>query len=136
MKLLELKNVSKSFGKVEAIANVNLHVNQNEILAFLGDNGAGKSTTIRVIAGVHAPTTGEVKVIGFDVSPEVIRGMEMGYIHLTSDQQPFLQGYLPVLSLCQQLVYGLAPLVVDTGNGYVTQDTYKEVAELAAKGLR
>lgn len=79
---------------------------------------------------------GEVKVIGFDVSPEVIRGMEMGYIQLTSDQQPFLQGYLPVLSLCQQLIYGLAPLVVDTGNGYVTPDNYKEVAELAAKGLR
>ncbi len=64
MKLLELKNVSKSFGKVEAISGVNLHVDQNEILAFLGDNGAGKSTTIRVIAGVHPPTTGEVYIKG------------------------------------------------------------------------
>ena len=53
---------------------------------------------------------GEIKIIGFDLSPEVIRAFKMGYVQLTSDQQPFLQGYLPVLSLCQQLRYDLAPL--------------------------
>ena len=60
MKFLELRNVSKSFGKVEAVSNVSLHVDKGEILGFLGDNGAGKSTTIRLIAGVHAPDSGDI----------------------------------------------------------------------------
>lgn len=79
---------------------------------------------------------GQIKVIGFDVSPEVIRAIKMGYVQLAADQQPFLQGYLPVLSLCQQIQYDLAPLVVDTGNGFVNADNYERVADLAGKGLR
>jgi simple sugar transport system substrate-binding protein len=55
---------------------------------------------------------------------------------LTADQQPFQQGYLPILSLCQQVVYGLAPINVDTGAGFVTTDNYSSVADLATKGLR
>jgi len=69
MRYLELQNVSKSFGKVAAVSNVSLHVDQGEVLGFLGDNGAGKSTTIRLIAGVHTPDTGEILVKGKRVSP-------------------------------------------------------------------
>ena len=61
---------------------------------------------------------------------------ELGWVQLTADQQPFLQGYLPILSLCQQVVYGLAPINVDTGAGFVTPDNYKIVAELATEALR
>ena len=57
-------------------------------------------------------------------------------MQLTSDQQPFLQGYMPILSLCQQVVYGLAPINVDTGAGFVTPDNYEAVADLATEGLR
>ncbi|TIT92324.1 MAG: sugar ABC transporter substrate-binding protein, partial [Mesorhizobium sp.] len=55
---------------------------------------------------------------------------------LTADQQPFLQGYLPILSLCQQVVLGLAPMNVDTGAGFVTPDNYQVVSELAKQALR
>ena len=54
-------------------------------------------------------------------------------MQLTADQQPFQQGYLPILSLCETIVYGLAPLNVDTGAGFVTPDNYKAVADLATK---
>ena len=57
-------------------------------------------------------------------------------MQLTSDQQPFLQGYMPILALCQQVVYGLAPMNVDTGAGFVTPENYEIVAELANEGLR
>jgi simple sugar transport system substrate-binding protein len=57
-------------------------------------------------------------------------------VQLTADQQPFLQGYMPILSLCQQVVYGLAPINVDTGAGFVTTDNYAAVADLATEGLR
>jgi simple sugar transport system substrate-binding protein len=59
-----------------------------------------------------------------------------GWVQLTADQQPFLQGYLPILSLCQQVVLGLAPMNVDTGAGFVTPQNYEIVSELAKQALR
>jgi simple sugar transport system ATP-binding protein len=57
---LELRNVSKSFGEVKALENINFQLGQNEIVGLLGDNGAGKSTLIKIITGYHHPTTGEI----------------------------------------------------------------------------
>jgi simple sugar transport system substrate-binding protein len=79
---------------------------------------------------------GDVKVVGFDTSPRVVAAMDAGWVQLTADQEPFLQGYLPILSLCQQVVYGLAPLNEDTGAGFITPENYKIVGELAKEGLR
>lgn len=79
---------------------------------------------------------GDVFNIGFDTSPAIIDAFEKGYVHLTSDQQPFLQGYLPILSLCLTKVYGLSPITFDTGAGFVDQGNYQNVADLAIKGYR
>lgn len=79
---------------------------------------------------------GDIIQIGFDTSPQIVEGFKAGWVQLTADQQPFLQGYLPILSLCQQVVYGLAPINVDTGAGFVTPDNYETVAALATEGLR
>lgn len=58
--IIELKNIVKRFGNVEALSGVSLTVRKGEVLGLLGDNGAGKSTLVRTLAGVHAPTSGEV----------------------------------------------------------------------------
>ena len=58
--LVEMKNISKSFGKVQALKNVNFHVGYNEIVGLLGDNGAGKSTLIKTLVGYHQPDDGEI----------------------------------------------------------------------------
>lgn len=79
---------------------------------------------------------GDVVQIGFDTSPQIVEGFKAGWVQLTADQQPFLQGYMPILSLCQQAVYGLAPINVDTGAGFVTPENYEAVATLATEGLR
>jgi simple sugar transport system substrate-binding protein len=79
---------------------------------------------------------GEVIQIGFDTSPQIVEAFKQGWVQLTADQQPFLQGYMPILSLCQQVVYGLAPIDVDTGAGFVTPENYETVADLATEGLR
>jgi simple sugar transport system substrate-binding protein len=79
---------------------------------------------------------GDIFCIGYDTSPEVIKAFELGFVQLTSDQEPFLQGYLPILSLCLTLKYGFAPMVEDTGNGFVDVKNFKNVANLANKGLR
>lgn len=79
---------------------------------------------------------GEIFSFGFDTSPQIVEGFKGGWVQLTADQQPFLQGYLPILSLCASIVYGLAPMNVDTGAGFVTPDNYEIVAKLASEGLR
>lgn len=79
---------------------------------------------------------GEIINVGFDTSPQVIAGFDSGWVQLTADQQPFMQGYMPILSLCQTVIYGLAPINVDTGAGFVTPENYKAVAGLAGEGLR
>jgi simple sugar transport system ATP-binding protein len=57
---LELKHVSKSFGEVQALEDINFHLGRNEVVGLLGDNGAGKSTLIKIITGYHQPTSGEI----------------------------------------------------------------------------
>jgi simple sugar transport system ATP-binding protein len=57
---LELRNVSKLFGEVHALENIDFHLGRNEVVGLLGDNGAGKSTLIKIITGYHQPTSGEI----------------------------------------------------------------------------
>jgi len=57
---LELKHVSKSFGEVKALEDINFQLGRNEVVGLLGDNGAGKSTLIKIITGYHQPTSGEI----------------------------------------------------------------------------
>ena len=79
---------------------------------------------------------GSIIGVGFDIGQGVKESLESGHMLVTADQQPYLQGYMPVLSLCQQLVYDLAPLNIDTGSGFVTADNVGAVAELANAGFR
>lgn len=62
--LLELRNIGKRFGAVTALSGVNLSVEAGEVVALVGDNGAGKSSLIKTIAGVHQPDEGEILVDG------------------------------------------------------------------------
>ena len=60
MSLLALKDVSKSFGAIKALTNIDFSVARGEIVGLMGDNGAGKSTLVRVIAGNFPPSSGEI----------------------------------------------------------------------------
>ena len=60
MPLLELHDISKTFGAIEALAGVSLSVEAGEVVALLGDNGAGKSTLVKIISGEQAPTRGRI----------------------------------------------------------------------------
>ncbi|MET3857940.1 ATP-binding cassette domain-containing protein [Rhizobium sp. OAE497] len=62
--LLELHNISKSFGALTALSNLSFHIGEGEVVGLLGDNGAGKSTTVNLISGIHKPTDGYLTVDG------------------------------------------------------------------------
>jgi simple sugar transport system substrate-binding protein len=106
---------------------------ETKLIAYPGGQLLGNAPAFMQAAGKKA---GDVINIGFDTSPQIVVAFEGGWVQLTSDQQPFLQGYMPILSLCQQVVYGLGAMNVDTGAGFVTPENYKAVATLATEGLR
>ncbi len=61
---IELRNISKNFGEVQSLRNVDFKLGQNEVVGLLGDNGAGKSTLIKIMTGYHKPSSGELYVDG------------------------------------------------------------------------
>lgn len=65
--MIQIQNLTKTYGHIKALDDVSFDVNSGEILGFLGPNGAGKTTTMNIIAGYLPATEGKVKVCGFDV---------------------------------------------------------------------
>lgn len=70
MSVINVRDLSKRFGDCIAVNNVDLTVEAGEIMGFLGPNGSGKTTTIRMVCGLLRPDTGEGRVLGFDVMRE------------------------------------------------------------------
>ena len=69
---IEAFNLTKNFGSLTAVNNINLTVNKGEIFGFLGPNGAGKTTTIKLLTGLLKPTSGTAKIIGKDIQESPI----------------------------------------------------------------
>jgi ABC-2 type transport system ATP-binding protein len=81
MNVIEIQNLTKTYGKVRGISDINFHVEQGEIFGFIGPNGAGKSTTIRTLLSLIYPTSGSAKIFGKDCiefAPEIKK--EIGYL--------------------------------------------------------
>ena len=68
--MISIRGLSKHFGNLCAVENLNLEVGQGEFFAFLGPNGAGKTTTIKLLAGLLKPTSGSAHIGGFDIQKD------------------------------------------------------------------
>ena len=79
--MIEVKDISKRFGAIQAVKNVSFTAEQGEILGFLGPNGAGKSTTMRMITGFLPPSSGTATVCGHDIreAPVAVK-RQVGYL--------------------------------------------------------
>lgn len=91
--ILSLKGISKQFGAVTALSDIELDVHAGEVVALVGDNGAGKSTLVKVLAGVHQPTSGTIEYLGKPVTfANPGAALEMGIATVFQD-----------LALCENL---------------------------------
>jgi simple sugar transport system ATP-binding protein len=103
---MELRGVTKRFGSVIALRDVDIKVDAGEVHCLLGDNGAGKSTLIKILSGVHQPTRGEILVDG---KPVVFRGprdaQERGVATVFQDL-----GMIPLMSISRNFFLGREPL--------------------------
>jgi len=80
-KMVEVRNLKKNFGQIEAVRGVSFDVARGEVLGFLGPNGAGKSTTMRMITGFIPPCSGTALVGGYDIREEPIKAkQQIGYL--------------------------------------------------------
>lgn len=70
MNAIEVKDLTKRFGKLTAVDHIKFEVPEGKIFGFLGPNGSGKSTTIRMLCGVLTPTDGTASVLGFDIKKD------------------------------------------------------------------
>ena len=79
---------------------------------------------------------GKVLLGGFDLVPEVLQQMQKGYVQALVDQQPYMQGFMPVMEAYLNKKVGLAPSDIDTGQGIVRPDQADAIMTLSAQGLR
>ncbi len=91
--MIEIRHLSKQFGRVFAVSDISLTIRDHQIFGLLGTNGAGKSTTLRMIADVLKPDSGSIHMDGQDIydNPETKRD-----IFFVSDDAYFLPGYRPM----------------------------------------
>jgi ABC-2 type transport system ATP-binding protein len=91
--LIETHNLVKKYGEFVAVKNVSFNVRSGEVFGFLGPNGAGKTTTIKMIVGLLQPTSGVVKVAGYDVQSQSMQSKaSSGYVPDTPNLYAKLTG--------------------------------------------
>jgi ABC-2 type transport system ATP-binding protein len=93
--ILEIQNLSKSFGKLKAVDNLSMTIHAGECVAFMGQNGAGKSTTMRSIAGLSKIDSGKILIAGHDITTSPVEARRhLGFVpqdlalyqYLTADE--------------------------------------------------
>src|SRR5947209_5895710 len=77
---IELRNVSKKFGQVSAVSNVSFSVKEGELIALLGPSGGGKTTVLRMIAGLEMPSSGDVFIRGLRVNNLSVQQRNIGFV--------------------------------------------------------
>ena len=103
--VMELRKVDKSFGPIDVLHDINLSIRAGEVLCLLGDNGAGKSTLIKTLAGVHAPTRGEILMDGQPISfnrPKAAQEVGIACVHQFG-------GTFPLMSISRSFFAGVEP---------------------------
>jgi simple sugar transport system ATP-binding protein len=126
--LVRMDNISKSFGKVQALQNVTFTVNEREIVGLLGDNGAGKSTLIKILSGALMPDTGSISFKGKPANiGNTWDAIKLGIETIYQDS-----ALVPQLSIARNLFLGREPLA---GPGFLNRMDKRQMNAEARKLL-
>jgi simple sugar transport system substrate-binding protein len=106
------------------------------IKVLLVDGNGGVTPAVAADLKRMGKKPNELPYGGFDLGVDTIKYIQEGYIGLISDQQPYLQGYLPILQSCLTKKDKFAGLFIDTGVGLIDSSNVDAVASLAVKGIR
>ena len=106
-----------------------------DVKLIITDHGAVTATAQTYLKAANVEP-GAIKVAGFDLSAASVDAIKSGYLGLVLDQQPFLQGYLPILQICLTKTYYFSGLNIDTGSGFVNAKNVDVLAGLAKEGIR
>jgi ribose transport system ATP-binding protein len=131
--LLEMKGITKEFPGVKALDKVSIKVHESEILALLGENGAGKSTLIKVLAGVHQPSSGQIIINGEPVkieNPKHSQNLGISIIY-----QEF--NLIPHMSIAENIFIGREPCKIKgvLNRKKINEDTRKWLDKVGLKHL-
>lgn len=116
--IVQTRNVSKSFGREQAVIDLNMKIPKGEIYGFLGPNGAGKTTTIRMLLGLMKPTSGSIHIFNKEIRTEKIEILKkVGslvenpsyYPHLTAYEN--LEALRIILGVPKSRIYDVLELV-------------------------
>ena len=107
----------------------------DETINVYFDTGFWHAAVARVLRDRGVPP-GKVLLGGFDLVPEVLNEMKAGYVQVQVDQQPYMQGFMPVMEAYLSQKVGLSPADIDTGQGIVTPDQVDAIMELSKQGVR
>jgi ABC-2 type transport system ATP-binding protein len=113
--IIDIKDLSKFYGKARGIEHINLEINEGEIFGFIGPNGAGKSTTIRILMNMIFPTSGSARIMGLDVIRDTRKiKTQVGYI--PSDANAY-----SAMDVSEFLTYCIAFYKVNNGEQRITE---------------
>ena len=127
--IVELRDITKRYVGVTAVANLSLKLTPGEVLCLLGENGAGKSTVIKILTGVETPTAGEVLIDGKPVhfaSPREARDLGIATVYQEV-------GTLPMMSVARNFVLAAEPT---KGKGLLRRLDLEKASAIALKSLR
>jgi simple sugar transport system substrate-binding protein len=121
----------------DAVKRISAALSSSDVDGILSLGPGGATPTLAALKATKKLK--KVKFATFDLAPDILRGVSSGQILFAIDQQPYLQGYLPVVLLTQYVQYGLLPArgsVVATGPAFVSKREAARVIELTRQGLR
>jgi simple sugar transport system substrate-binding protein len=106
-----------------------------DVKLVVTDHG-GLTATAETYLKAAGKQPGDIIVAGFDMSPATVAAIQGGWTQLVIDQQPWLQGYLPILQICLTKAYKFSGLYINTGGGFVDKSNIDVLAPLVEKNIR
>jgi simple sugar transport system substrate-binding protein len=112
------------------------YVSSNPDVRLVATDHGGVTEAMETYLKAAGKGPDDIYIVGIDLAPVTVEGIRGGWIDLVLDQQPFLQGYLPIMQICLTKKYQFSGLHIDTGGGFIHKDNVEILASLVEQQIR